>query len=90
MKFKVGDKVRIVKMAEGFHKVGDIGTIVPNVKTSYEYSVVVDGKADHTGMIEGAYSEHELEFVSAESELEELVRKANEGYRAIEELDAKY
>jgi hypothetical protein len=81
-KFKVGDKVRVIQ--KGHRQFGQVASIVKDDKSNcYQYSLDVPNS--------DVFGDRELELVTSdESELERLVRVANEGLDAMATLKYDY
>lgn len=84
--FKIGDKVKVKRrrsLSSSF-LAGRIGIIMSINHTNNYLTLDIEGK-DFNGLWFD-----EVELVSENSELEELVKKANEGFKAIREMRDKH
>lgn len=84
--FKIGDKVKVKRrrsLSSSF-LAGRIGIIMSINHTNNYLTLDIEGK-DFNGLWFD-----EVELVSENSELEELVKKANEGYKAIKLINKNY
>lgn len=79
MKFKKGDKVRRIVPVDDEKLYGKLGNIYTVNKYVFKKGMILDE-------LPGGCSPESFELVSESNELEELVKKANEGYLAIKKL----
>jgi predicted HNH restriction endonuclease len=87
MKFKIGDRVRSLVFDSRGYNIGTTGTITRDgerfVMVKWDCPLRITGN-------EADANVKDLELLTETSELAELVRKANEGYRAVDEINSKY